>query len=155
MKFGISLVAMLLLGCWFPAWSQEAPRVLGGYILQEKSSAVDQVITTREQLAEFVACISPTLPDKRHPDRPNPDPLRGEFSIDFDKEILAIAVHRDTISAFPIFLGRSMDGEGISVDFEIPEPPPEARPYGWGVYTGVILPKTEIPTRIERIDAGP
>ncbi len=150
----VLLWLVLFLGAG-PLLADETPRVLGGYLLQENSAAVDQVITSKEELAKFAACIPATLPQKRGPEPPNPDPLRGDFTVDFEKEILVIAVHRDTLSAFPNFLGTSMDGEGISVDFEIPEPPPEAKPDGWGVYTAVVLPKSDIPTRIERIRVGP
>ena len=146
----LSVLLLVLLGCGAPSQSQVEPRVLNGFVLQEKGGAFDQVIGSEEQFRTFVAAIPSTLPDKRRADRPNPDPLRGDFRIDFSKQVLVVAVHRDTLSAFPEYLGTSKEADGISVDFTIPEPPPEARPYGWGVYTAVLLPKSEHPHRIVR-----
>ncbi len=134
--------------------AQEAPRTVRGYVLQERESAVDQLITSKEELAKFLACIPENLADKRGRKRPNPDPLRGAFVIDFQKDVLVIAVHRDTLSAYPNYLGRSSGKKGASARFEIPERPPEAKPDGWGVYTGVVLPKSGAPTRIERVSTA-
>lgn len=132
------LLSLVLLATVAPGLAQPEPEVMRGFVLQTKAGPCSTVIETPEELARFIACLPADLPQKREPAAPNPDPLRQKgFSLDFSRQVLAVVVHRDTISAFPEFRGV----QGDLVMFDVPGRPPEARPYDWGVYTAVILPR--------------
>jgi hypothetical protein len=125
------------------------PLVLTGFVRQSDLGPGSKVIETAEQLADFVSCLPDELPSKKQPAPPNPDRFRHGFSPDFSQEVLVVVVHRDTISAFPVYKGLKVNSDGRVVKFDVPGPPPEARPYGWGVYTAVILPRSSLPTKIQ------
>ena len=130
--------------------AQEQPyRVLSGFVLQSEFGPPSCVIQTPEELAEFVACLPERLPHMKEPAPPNPDPIRQpDFHLDFAKQVLVVCVQRDTISAFPRYKRVGAESEARVVDFDVPGRPPEARPYDWGVYTAVVLPRVGLPTRI-------
>lgn len=126
-----------------------APQVLRGFVRQSELGPGSRVIETAEQLAEFVSSLPDELPSKKQPAPPNPDRFRHGFSPDFSQEVLVVVVHRDTISAFPVYKSLEVCADSRVIKFDVPGPPPEARPYGWGVYTAVILPRSSLPTKIQ------
>lgn len=107
------------------------------------------LIENETQMADFLATLPADLPSKREPAPPNPDPLRKGHKIDFSKNVLAVVIHRDTISAYPTYQGLEATKGARVVKFDVPSPPPEARPYGWGVYSAVVLPKAGDPLTVE------
>lgn len=132
--------------------AQEGPAVKRGFVLQSSAGPATQVIQSPEALAAFVACLPERLPHMKEPAPLNPDPLRaGTLQLDFSREVLVVCVHRDTISAFPDYRGVCTETDARVVAFEVPDRPPEARPNGWGVYTAVVLPRCDLPTRIQEI----
>lgn len=145
----LTLSLVLLASSLASPSAEERPRVLAGFVLQSQHGPPSQVIATPEALAEFVACLPEELPHKQQPAPSNPDALRtGSLTLDFRTEVLVVCVHRDTISAFPDYKGVVVESEFMMADFDVPAPPPESRPYGWGVYTAVILPKSSLPIRV-------
>lgn len=129
--------------------AQGQARVWQGFVLQSELGPASQVIDSPEALAQFIACLPERLPHMKEPAPLNDDPLREPgFSLDFEHSLLVVCVHRDTISAFPEYKGNQAEPDARMVDFDVPSPPPEARPYDWGVYTAVLLPKGDLPTRI-------
>lgn len=156
MAICLALLAMLGPGQAKPP-AKEGPKVMRGFVLQGSHEPVADilkgpnsgVIETPEQLASFAACIPEHLPHKKNPAPPNPDPLRKSFKLDFSREMMVIVVHHDTISAYPKFQGVEESGQVRVVKFDLPGRPAESRPYGWGVYTAVILPKVAVPTELK------
>jgi hypothetical protein len=142
----VALTLWLSVGTVADLPDADSPRLYRGHLLQGAIGPASRVIDTPEALAEFVSCLPPDLPSKRQPAPANPDPLRlPGFQLDFAKEVLVVAVHLDTVSAFPEYRGVRQE----QVLFEISDPPPEARPYGWGVYTGVVLPRRQSGWKIQ------
>lgn len=132
------------------------PNVLRGLVLQSQSGPASQVIDSQEALADFVSCLPDKLPSMKQPAKANPDPMRQKgFTVDFSTEVMVVVVQRDTLSAYPKYQGVETGPGGRVVKFALPQPPAEARPYNWGVYTAVILPRAGGPVTIKQTALKP
>lgn len=146
---------LVLLALALPALCQEfsteqpAPNKWGGYLYQNAITPESYLITNVKDLEQFVARIPPVTPYKTLPAPPNPDPLLKDFQLNFEESILAIAVGRNRIKNPPTFQGVSTTADGSrQVNFSLPAPTAEAYPFGWAVYSAIIIPRTEGATRI-------
>ncbi len=140
------------LACWAqPGLGEdvEAPEVLQGYLILDGVTPESYLLTTPEQLQAFVKTLPPHTPYKVLPAPPNPDPFLKGFSVDFEQSVIAVAVGRNRIARHPVYLGtrQTADG-GRQVLFSLPAPTPEAFPFGWGVYSAVVLPRVEGATSV-------
>lgn len=123
-------------------------KVLGGYLFQTAITPESYVITNEEALKPFTSMLPPTTPYKNLPATPNPDPFLHGFKVDFDQQVLVVAVGRDRITKAPVFGGVQAAEDGTRlVLFSLQDTTGEAHPYGWSVYTAVVLPKTDGTTR--------
>lgn len=127
----------------------ETVKVMQGYLFQNALTQESYLITNDEELKAFVQYLTPTLPYKKLPAPPNPDPFLKGFTIDFEENILAVTVGRNRISGFPEYQGTEEFEDGTrDVHFTIPVPKEHAYPYGWAIYSAVILPRTDGQTKI-------
>ena len=83
--------------------------------------------------------IPENRPTKKHPAPSNDDPLRTK-PIDFERYTLIVVTRDETISAYPEFKDIAESEAETLLRFSIPQPPPEARPYGWGTYRALLVP---------------
>lgn len=127
--------------------SAAQPNQFKGWVFFEKDDEPLQSVILRneKELEVFRKRIPKQVPTKKHPAPANKDPLLSGSPVDFTKHILVLALRDETISAHPSYLASDSQQDKVVVWFEIPEPPPEARPFGWGVYRGVLIPKTSKP----------
>lgn len=125
-----------------------APHVMTGYIFQTMLTQGSYLITNADELANFVKTLAPVTPYKILPAPLNPDPFLHGFTVDFDHDVLAVAVGRDTITRLPYFDGVNfINGERV-VNFQLPAKTAQPYPLGWAVYTAVVLPRSREMTRI-------
>jgi hypothetical protein len=126
-----------------------AQETLGGYLIQTALTPESYQITTARELQSFVSMLPKVTPFKTLPATPNPDPFVKGYSPNLDENILVIATGRDRIGQPPIFQGIEILEDGTRlVKFLLPPRTAQAYPYGWGVYTGVVLPRTEAATKV-------
>lgn len=148
------LVPLLLFALWLPCQAQEVsdePRLMRGYILQNAITPESYVIENSEQLKAFVATLPSTVPSKIVPAPANKDPLlKGGTPIDFDSNILVVAVGRNTISRYPRYTGTEWLADGSrQVAFRYTVKQSEPYPFGWAVYSALVLPRVEEPTVVQ------
>ena len=98
-----------------------------------------QVITEQSAMDKFRKRIPENRPTKRHPAPPNDDPLRTR-QIDFEQQSLIVVTRDETLSAYPEFKDKTESEAVTVIRFSLPQPPPEARPYGWGTYRALLVP---------------
>lgn len=124
--------------------SEDSPiSVMRGYLYQTAITPESYVITNPEELKAFVSMLPPVTPYKNLPAPPNPDPLLKGYSIDFSQDILVVAVGRNRIDRHPTFLATKEYEDGTrQVWWSLSAPTSQAYPYGWAVYSAVIMPKT-------------
>ena len=108
-----------------------------------------EIISDRKALSAFQKRIPKKRPSKKHPAPKNEDPLLSEKPIDFSKERLVVVWRDQTISAHPRLIGHRKSSTSHVLEVLIPQPPPEARPFGWGVYRAFVLPKDKRKVTVE------
>lgn len=122
---------------------------MGGYLTQTAATPESYLIENAQQLESFVTMLPKVTPFKTLPASPNPDPFLDGYSPDFEEEILIVATGRDRITDPPVFLGVETSEDGTRlVRFELPQRTTKTYPYGWGVYTAVVLPRIEGNTKV-------
>ena len=153
MRFLCSL--LLLVATALPAVAQHHTlektdaQTLGGYLHQTAITPESYLITSPEELKSFVERLPPVLPYRTLPARPNPDPLLKGYEIDFEKQLLAIAVGRNRIDKPPVYQGiEELQDGSRRVHFTLSAPTPDAYPFGWAVYTAIILERRDTPTSV-------
>lgn len=120
-----------------------------GWLFTEALEPFHLVLVDQESLEKFREKLPERIPAMKQPAPLNPDPLKTTSLVDFSKQRLLIVAVPDTTSAYPIFQSRTERDGVLIVTVEIPEPPPEAKPYGWGVYIAIPLPDTGKPIKID------
>ncbi len=158
--FQVVLMSLVALAMLSPSGAEEIKPMRGFFLHGEPGpgqkaspeTSTFLVIENERQFADFVGSLPDEVPSMKEPAPANPDPLRKGYEIDFSKNVLVVAIHRDTISAFPVYKGVQSTKGARVVKFDIPSPPPEARPYGWGVYNAVVLDKAGKPIKVETAD---
>ncbi len=145
----LALILACLLSLSLPTAAQDSN--FKGWVFYEEGdlSPTYRVIKSQKQLDSFLEILPKKAPHKRQPAPKNPDPLLLTNAVDFTKNILVIAMRKGTISTHPIYLAKDTQEDKVVLWFEIPDPPPEARPYGWGVYRGVLIPRTDKPIKVK------
>ena len=98
-----------------------------------------QVITERSAMDSFRKRIPHNRPTKKQPAPPNDDPLRTR-QIDFEQQSLIVVTRDETLSAYPELKDLTESETETVIRFSLPQPPPEARPYGWGTYRALLVP---------------
>lgn len=147
------LLLLLLMLVTVPALAQDEdeakPEVRQGYIYQNALTPESYLITSPEELKAFIQYLPPVTPYKTLPAPPNPDPFLHGFTVDFEQSVVAVAVGRNRIVGFPEYRGTEELKSGErDVHFTIPAPTTNAYPYGWAIYSAVVLPRTEGKTRL-------
>ncbi len=130
--FGLILLALfffLLVG----------PVQAGQWIMYDEPEPTHYVIRDQESFDRFRRMIPEEVPSKKRPAPDNDDPWLKQRP-DFSKEMLVVVARGGTISSHPKLVRQEELKDGVKLVVELPEPPPEARPYGWGVYLAVRLP---------------
>jgi hypothetical protein len=139
-------VLILVAPCLAQPADEAEPEVIQGYIFQNAITAQSYVLTNAEELKAFVATLPPTVPSKTVPAPPNPDPFLKGMEIDFEQSVVAVAVRLYGITKHPRYDGTdvSADGQERRVYFLVAaHDNSEAYPFGWAVYSAVVLPRTE------------
>ncbi len=123
--------------------AEAPPEVMQGYVYQNALTQESYLITNAEELKAFVLYLPPVTPYKKLPAPPNPDPFLKGFTVDFEQNVIAVTVGRNRIVGFPEYRGvEELTNGDRQVHFTIPAPSAEAYPYGWALYSAVVLPKT-------------
>lgn len=131
---------VLMLACLCLAGGAEETPFQGWVYFEEGDpSPYIQTITDRAALDEFRGRIPEYRPTKKKPAPTNDDPLRTR-EIDLGEQTLVVVSRNHTISAYPEFVGQEEADAETLLKFRLPEPPPEARPYGWGTYRALLVP---------------
>jgi hypothetical protein len=133
-----------------PAAAQTQGQTIQGYLYQTAITQESYLLTNPQELQSFVAWLSPVLPYKTLPAPPNPDPFLKGFTVDFEQNVIAVAVARDRISDPPSYLGTVPLEDGTrQARFELSAPDrSKPSPFGWAVYTAVVLPREQAPTTV-------
>jgi hypothetical protein len=120
----------------------EPPEQFKGWVYFEENNRSPhfQILDNQEDLEQFRKRIPKQIPSKKKPAPPNEDPLLESGRIDFQKNILLVVTRGQTLSAYPVLENIEESEEQVVLLFDLPEPPPESRPYGWGTYRAVLLP---------------
>ncbi len=122
---------------------------LGGYLIQTAITPESYQITNTRDLESFVELLPKVTPYKTLPATPNPDRFLNGYKPDLETSILIVATGRDRITDPPIFQGLETLADGTRlVKFFLPDRSTRTHPYGWAVYTGVILPRVPGETRV-------
>lgn len=129
-----------------PSGAQE---MLGGYLVQTAITPESYQITNSQDLQSFVTMLPKATPFKTLPATPNPDPLLRGYAPDFERSVLYVATGRDRIDQPPVYQGVEFLTDGTRlVKFFLPRRTSPTHPYGWAVYTGVVLPRSDGLTRV-------
>lgn len=145
----LGLALLLAAGLSLPAGAQRAPEEMRGYLYQTALTTESYLLTNPEELKAFVSMLSPVLPYKTLPAPANPDPFLKGFTVDFEQNVIAVAVGRNRISRNPSYAGLTqLENGGQQVRFVLSAPTSEPYPYGWAVYTAVVVPRVEGPTTV-------
>jgi hypothetical protein len=99
-------------------------------------------------LKAFVAQLPPTIPYKTIPAPANPDPFLHGFEVDFEQSVIVVAIRRNGIDKHPVYEGMEDTASERQVFFAIAAPTPEAYPFGWAVYSALVLPRDEGPYKV-------
>ncbi len=147
------LVSLLLTAILLsPCLAQEGSPVgntFSGYLIQTALTPESTLITNPRELEEFVTSLPSVAPFKGLPAHPNPDPFLAGYSPDLENNFLVVATGRDRINDPPRFQGVEVLPDGTRlVHFFLPERSDLTYPFGWGVYTAVVLPRIKAPTRV-------
>lgn len=154
------LLALLLWVLLTPSFAQSqepAPflpegEVITGYLYQNALTPESMLLATPEELEAFVRDLPPVTPYKTLPAPANPDPFRAGGRVDFERYVVAIAVGRNRIARPPLFQGLADLAEGgREVLFELPAATAEAYPFGWAVYSAVLVPRQPEPLTVRVI----
>lgn len=142
---------VLLLCVLAPLAAQEPTSQYKGWVYHGESHPSPEhiLIDSDKDLDGFRERIPQNRPTKKQPAPANNDPLLKHGEVDFSKHVLFVVTRNQTISAYPEFLGTEDSGDDVVLRFRIPEPPPEARPYGWGTYRAVLLPRSDRAYRVK------
>ena len=92
---GLLLLAMCLSLSSLAQLDQEVevePEVMRGYLFQNGITPESFLITNEEELKAFVGSLPPYTPYKNLPQPPNPDPFLKGFTVDFEVDLIAVAV---------------------------------------------------------------
>lgn len=120
-----------------------------GYLIQTAITPESYLITSSQELSEFTTMLPKVTPYKTLPATPSPDPLLNGATVNFEESVLVIATGRDRISDPPRFKAVETAADGTRlVVFELPERSSKTHPYGWAVYSAVVLPRTEGLTKV-------
>lgn len=134
------------MSCLAPVLSQES---FGGYLIQTAITPESYQITNTQDLQSFVTLLPKATPFKTLPATPNPDPFLKGYAPNFEEKVLIVATGRDRIEQPPIFQGVESLADGTRlVKFFLPDRSSPTYPYGWAVYTAVVLPKIDALTRV-------
>lgn len=107
------------------------------------------VIKNAAELKAFVDSIPAVTPYKTLPAPPNQDLLRRGATVNFVRDVLVVAIGANRVSRHPEYQGFDEYDDGSrDVFFTLPAPTPEAFPFGWGVYTAIVLPRVSGPTTV-------
>lgn len=145
--YAVLLTILMLSGTGF---AEET--TYSGWVLLNEDKVLShevEILDTQAAFEKFQEQLPNVRPTKRHPSPPNNDPLRNPKSIDLKQSRLVVVKRAQTISGYPKFVSQKETKNEIVVLFELGELPPEARPFGWGVYTGLLLPSGPKPIRVE------
>jgi hypothetical protein len=135
-------VLTLLAPCVAQEASPEADSTMTGYLVETAITPESYLISNSGELQSFVSMLSKVKPFKTLPAPPNPDPFLTGYTPNFEEDILVVAIGQDRISDPPVFRGvETLDDGTRLVRFDLPERTAKTFPYGWAVYTAVILPR--------------
>lgn len=128
-----------------------------GWIFTDRTDddGFHQILDSQEALEAFRKSLPVRVPSKKHPAPANPDVLLNSSLVDFSRQRLLILARGETISTHPKVLSQKESKDTIVFKVELPEPPPEARPFGWGVYIAVPLPKNGKKVDVQFQDGPP
>lgn len=140
------------------AEAESEPKVMQGYLIQTALTKEGFLITNQEELNAFVQLLPKVKPYKKLPAPPNPDPFLKGFTVDFEENLLVVSVGLNRISGFPEYKGlRELENGDREVHFTVPAPVTHAYPFGWALYSAVIVARTSGETRVivETLKAEP
>lgn len=126
---------------------------VGGSLPGDEPSALE-TLTIRDDAAydAFIARLPARRIQQRQPAPPSTDPLRARPPIDFAHEVLIAVVRPQTLSAVPD-VEVATDRGVLHVRYTLPPRPPEARPYGIGVYHAIVVPRPPGAIAFDVVDA--
>jgi hypothetical protein len=137
-------IALLALTSLLVSPSVAQPQEIKGYLYQTALTPESYLLTSPEELKAFTSMLSPVLPYKTLPAPANPDPFLKGFTVDFEQNVIAVAVGRNRINRNPSYAGiDEWDDGSRQVRFLLSAPTSEPYPFGWAVYTAVVLPRVE------------
>lgn len=141
---------LILLALCAPAWGQEgATRSVSGYLMQTAITPPVYQLNSAQDLQSFVVMLPRAEPFKTLPADPNHDPFLHGYSPNFEESFVIIATGRDRIDNAPVLVGIEMAADGTRiVEFEVADRNNRPYPYGWAVYSGVVLPRIDAPTKV-------
>lgn len=146
------LTTLFILTLLAPATAQPGTfpgQPFGGYLTQTAITQESYLITNAHELNSFIEFLPKVTPYKNLPATPNPDRFLNGYSPDFEESILVLATGRDRITDPPVFQGVETAEDGTRVvKFYLPDRSTQTHPYGWAVYTGVVLPRFSGATRV-------
>ena len=142
------LTTLLLLTLLAPAMAQSG-QILGGYLTQTAITQESYLITNTQELNSFMEFLPKVTPYKTLPATPNPDRFLNGYAPNFEESILVVATGRDRITDPPVFQGLETLEDGTRVvKFYLPDRSTQTHPYGWAVYTCVVLPRVSGATQV-------
>lgn len=132
------------------AWQPLEPRVtFGGHIELPFDS---QVIEDQQRFEALVEHIPEKKVQKKMPAPPNDDPILDEPDIDFDAEVLLVAVCQTYYCQLE-FLGVRSEEDGYVVGVDLPGEGEKAmyhaRPANVGNYRALVVPRFDDAVRLE------
>lgn len=154
-------LVLAFLGIFSLASFAEEPRQFTGWIFTHEGledSAPEsgfRIIDNEEAMAEFRKKIPKTKPSKKQPAPANDDPLLGKVRLDFAEQRLVLVWRGETISSHPTLVSVEQNSKAKVFKVFLPEPPPEARPYGWGVYRAFLVPRDGKKIEVEFVASRP
>jgi hypothetical protein len=147
----IRLVLLALLCVMTPLGAQEVKAQFKGWVYFEEHHPDPhyQIFDNEKALDEFRGRIPRLRPQMKKPAPPNEDPLLEKNKIDFTKYRLLVVTWGQTLSAYPVLEDIEETPDEVVLIFDLPEPPPEAMPHGWGTYRAVLLPIYHKPFKVK------
>lgn len=147
----VLLITLFVLMLLSPAPAQNATlgQPFGGYLIQTAITPESYQIANTRDMESFRELLPKVTPYKTLPATPNPDRFLTGYTPDFEESVLVIATGRDRIGDPPVFQGIETAEDGARVvRFFLPDRSPQTHPYGWAVYTGLVLPRISGETRV-------